>query len=304
MNKQSNKNRFAGFVFALGATAIWSGNFIIARDLSEIVPPVSLAFWRWTVAILVFTPFALKYLIADWKLLKKHIPYLIIVSFLGVTVFNTLVYIAGHTTTAVNLSLIAITFPIFIIIFSRLFLHEAITFVKVIGILLVAFGVVLIITKGSLTMLLELTFFEGDLWMLLASILFAIYSILLQRKPSGIHMYSLQLVTFIMGIFMLFPFYIWEYLTTPALILDVKSTSSIVYLGVFASLAAYLLWNKAIVIIGSAKAGMVYYTLPIFSGVLAYFLLDENLSAVHLYSAILIVSGILISNYKASKNVV
>jgi len=297
----SNKNKFLGFIFALGATAIWSGNFIIARDLSENVPPISLAFWRWTVAILVFIPFALKHLIADWKLLKKHMPYLIIVSFLGVTVFNTLVYIAGHTTTAINLSLIAITFPIFIIIFSRIFLHEAITFVKIIGIVLVTFGVVFIITKGSLSSLFELSFFKGDLWMLLASVIFAVYSIFLQQKPAEIHMYTLQLTTFILGLLMLFPFYIWEYQTTPVLTLEFKSISAIIYLGVFASLAAYLLWNKAVVTIGSTKAGMVYYTLPLFSGVLAYFILDENLSIVHLYSAILIIAGILISNYKVSK---
>lgn len=140
-----------GYFFALGATAIWSGNFIVACGLSEIVPPISLAFWRWVVAVIVFFPFAVKPLIAERKQLLKNIRYLSVTALLGVTVFNTLIYIAGHTTSAINLSLIAITFPIFIIILSRLFYGELITVNKVFGIILVTGGVVLLITKGELS---------------------------------------------------------------------------------------------------------------------------------------------------------
>ena len=91
-----NKHALAGYAFALGATAIWSGNFIVARGLSDSIPPVTLAFWRWVVATVVFLPFALKSLIAEWDMLKKHLPYLSITALLGVTIFNTLVYVAGH----------------------------------------------------------------------------------------------------------------------------------------------------------------------------------------------------------------
>ncbi len=300
-NQQSNKNELKGYVFALVATALWSGNFIVVRDLSESVPPVSLAFWRWTVAVVIFSPFALKFLIKDWKLLKKHVPYLVITSFLGVTIFNTLIYIAGHTTTAINLSLISITFPIFIIIISRFIFKELITVKKVLGIFLVAVGVLLIITKGSLSILLALSFYEGDIWMLGASLIFATYSILLQKKPKGLNVYAFQLSTFLLGIIFLFPFYIWEYASTPTLTLNFKSVSSILYIGVFSSLIAFILWNKAILLIGSTKSGMIYYTLPLFSGVLAYFILKEDLKIVHLISAVLIIFGIVLSNYKSNK---
>jgi drug/metabolite transporter (DMT)-like permease len=83
------------YLFALAASAIWSGNYIIARGLSESVPPVSLAFWRWVVAIVAFLPFALRPLLAERVLLKKHIRYLSVTALFGITVFNTLVYIAG-----------------------------------------------------------------------------------------------------------------------------------------------------------------------------------------------------------------
>jgi drug/metabolite transporter (DMT)-like permease len=297
-NSLQNRQVVSGYLFAIGATAIWSGNFIIARGLSESIPPVSLAFWRWVVAVIVFLPFALKPLIAEWDILKKNIVYLSITSLLGITIFNTLIYFAGHTTTAINLSLISITVPIFIIIFSRIFFHELITVNKTIGIILVAAGVVVLITNGSVSQILNITFTIGDFWMLGAAITFAVYSILLKQKPQELSIWAFQLSTFILGLAFLLPFFIWEYVTAPSIVIESKTVFSIFYVGVFASLTAFVLWNKAILAVGPSKAGMIYYTLPLFSGFAAYLFLKEEISMVHFYSALLIVSGIVAANYE------
>ncbi|WP_299527421.1 DMT family transporter [uncultured Lutibacter sp.] len=295
---KNNKPLILGYLFALGATAIWSGNFIIARDLNESIPPISLAFWRWTVAVIVLFPFAIKNLITEWKILKKNSRYLAIVSFLGVTVFNTFIYVAGHSTTALNLSLISITFPVFIVILSRIFYKEAITFNKLMGILLVLVGVLLLITKGQLSKLLNLSFAIGDIWMLAAAIIFALYSLLLRKKPTELSISGFQLSTFILGLIFMIPFYIWETLNTPPIPFESKTVFSILYVGIFASLTAYILWNKAIVKIGTTNAGMIYYTLPLFSGFLAYLFLGETIGVNHLYSLLLILSGIVIATLK------
>ncbi len=276
-----NYQAVTGYFFAIGATAIWSGNFIIARGLTDSIPPVSLAFWRWIVAVAVFLPFALKPLIAERNTLRKHIPYLFITSLLGITIFNTLIYFAGHTTTAINLSLISITFPIFIVIFSRIIYHELITFRKGFGIVLVATGVIFLITKGNIAQLLNISFAIGDLWMLLAAITFAVYSILLKRKPENLSIWALQLSTFIIGLTFLLPFFLWENMTGPSTQFHAKTIISILYVGIFASLTAFILWNKAIVNVGPSKAGMIYYTLPLFSGISAHFFLNESISATH-----------------------
>jgi len=297
-----NKNNLAGYIFALAATALWSGNFIVARNLSTIIPPVSIAFWRWTVAFLVFTPFVIRRFIKDWPTLKKHLPYLIITAFIGVTIFNTLIYIAGHTTTVINLSLISITFPVFIIILSRFLFKEAITRAKIIGIILVAIGVMVIITKGSLALLLQLEFFVGDIWMLLAAMMFAVYSILLKKKPAEINILSFQYITFALGLVMLLPFYLIEISMVPATVFTFEAIYSIIYIGIGASLMAFIPWHKAISSIGPVKSGMIYYTIPLFSGFLAFLILKEELGIIHFYSAILIVSGILISNYNPQAN--
>jgi drug/metabolite transporter (DMT)-like permease len=297
-----NRQKISGYLFAVGATAIWSGNFIIARGLSDSIPPVSLAFWRWVVAVIVFFPFALKSLIAEWDILKKNIPYLSITSLLGITIFNTLIYFAGHTTTAINLSLISITFPIFIVILARIYFRESITVNKGIGIILVVAGVVLLITKGNLSRLLNISFAIGDVWMLIAAIIFAIYSLLLKRKPEKLSIWAFQFSTFILGLVFLFPFYIWECATAPPVQFDTRMVLSILYVGIFASLSAFVLWNKAIAAVGPTKAGMIYYTLPLFSGLLAHLFLKEDISIIHLYSLLLIVPGILTANYGSNKS--
>jgi len=248
------------------------------------------------VATIVLMPFALKPLIAEWRSLKKHLPYLSFTALLGITVFNTLIYFAGQTTTAINLTLIAITFPVFIVILSRFFFQELITLNKGIGILLVATGIILLITNGILGNLLTISFAIGDIWMLMAAIIFAVYTILLKRKPQELSILSFQLSTFILGLTFLLPFYIWEYAVAAPVVLETRVVYSILYVGIFASLSAFVLWNKAILTLGPSKAGMIYYTLPLFSGFLAYFLLNEEISSIHFYSALLIISGILTAN--------
>lgn len=297
-----NNRTLSGYIFAIGATAIWSGNFIIARGLSDSIPPVSLAFCRWIVAVTVFLPFALKHLIQEWDILKKHAVYLSITSLLGITIFNTLIYFAGHTTTAINLSLISITFPVFIIILSRFVFGEEITLFKGIGIILVASGVILLVTGGNIARLLNISFAVGDVWMLFASVIFAVYSILLKRKPEELSIWALQLSTFILGVIFLSPFFIWEHLTGPAVRFDAKTVFAILYVGIFASLTAFVLWNKAIMKVGPSKAGMIYYTLPLFSCISAHFFLKESISSIHFYSALFIVTGIVTANHEAERH--
>jgi len=296
-----NRQIIIGYLCAIGATALWSGNFIIARGLSESISPITLAFWRWVVAVAVFVPLAWESLIAEWDILTKNLPYLLLTSVLGITVFNTLLYYAGHSTTAINLSLISITFPVFIVIFSRIFFREAITLRRGAGIIVVAFGVVFLITKGSLSTLLHLSFAIGDLWMLTAAIIFAVYSILLKNKPPGLSIWALHLSTFMLGLLFLFPLFVWDCVTGPAVAYDPNIIGSILYVGVFASLTAFVLWSKAIVAVGPVRAGMIYYTLPLFSGFTAYLVLKEPIGIVHFFSLFLIVSGILIANSASTK---
>jgi drug/metabolite transporter (DMT)-like permease len=285
-----------GYFWALVATVIWAGNFIVARSFNQDILPVGLAFWRWTIAVVTLTPFAVRVTVEDWKLVQKHLRYLAVSALSGVTVFNTLIYIAGHTTQAMNLALIATSSPIFIVLMSRLFYGELISLRRATGIMIVVFGFVLLITGGSLQKLLSISFAIGDLYMLLAAIIFAGYTMLVKRKPPNLRMATFALCTFSLGLLFLTPFYALECWIYHPVVFNPSVMLALLYVGIFSSVVAFLAWNKAIILIGPSRAALMYYLVPVFSGIAAWLFLGEAITLVHIFSMLLIVFGIIITN--------
>lgn len=301
---RTQSSPYSGYLYALLATAFWSVNFIIARGLSNEISPVSIAFYRWSAATLFFLPFSIRSFCRDFSIIRKHLLYICITSLLGISLFNTFIYIAGHSTSAINMSMIAITAPVFIVIFSRIFLKEKISFHKILGIVIVFSGALLLITKGKPSSVLELTPAGGDLWMLLAAMIFAAYSILIKLKAAELRLIPFQLSLLITGTLFLLPFFLQDLLIGDGSkqIFNGRILIAILYVGIFASLAAFLLWNKAIAIVGPVRTGMIYYLLPLFSSILASLFLDEEIRLYHLFCLLLIVGGILITTYKKSSH--
>lgn len=288
-------HRWAGFAFALGATIIWSGNFIVARELNESVSPAVLAFLRWLTACLALTPLAG---LQAWKarhIIRGHLGYLLPTALLGVTVFNTLIYTAARTSTALNLSLIATSTPIFIILMSRIFLKEPVTRARAAGLLTALGGVLVLITRGDFSLLTELSFAPGDIWMLTAAMVFGGYTIMVRRKPLDISQGVFLMSTFGLGLLMLFPWALMEALFLGLPPFSAQIAGSVLYVGLGASLASFFLWTRAIGLIGPARAALIYYTLPLFSGLGAYVLLGEPVGWIHGLSAVMILGGIIIA---------
>lgn len=291
----------AGFILATAATIIWSWNYIIARGLHDAIPPASLAFYRWLAAALAILPFAIGKAIRDYPVIKKSKGYIITTAFFGVTVFNTLIYLAGRTTEAINLSLIAISSPIFIVIFSLMFYRTRVGFRKISGIILTITGILLLLTKADVSVLINISFAAGDLWMLIAAMTFAVYSILVIKRPPELSRTSFLFTTFTAGLIMLLPFYLSDLIFHPYPLFNSELIISILYIGIFASVAAFFLWNRAIELIGPSNAGLIYYTLPLFSTLWAILFLDEKAEAVHFLSMLLILSGIIIARDQDKK---
>jgi len=282
----------SGYIFALLATIIWSGNFIVARGLADEFSPVLLAFFRWLTASIVLLPFGLPGLIREWKEVRANLFHLILSSFLGITIFNTLIYIAGKHTTAMNLSLIAVFSPVFIILLARIFLHDPITLRRLVGLLLAISGVIVLTTQGDISLLTNLQFNIGDLWMILATAIFAAYSILVRRKPPHISPTTYLTATFFFGLLMLVPWAAWDWMCTPPSMPSAHVIGSVLFVGIGPALISYMCWNKAVASIGPVKSGMVYYSLPLFSGLEAWLFLDENITWIHGLAGVLIILGI------------
>lgn len=302
-DKPNSGHSKAGYLFAIGSTLLWAGNMTLARGLGVSIDPLALSFFRWTLACLAIVPFSIRHIIAGWPIIRTRLGYFSVVAFLGVTAFATLVYMAGRTTTALNLTLLSITFPVFIIIFSRIFLKEKIGGLRAAGVLLVLTGVVLLITKGRLSALATLSFAPGDALVLLSSIAWAVYSLLLRNKPKELNIWALQGTTFLLGWAFLAPFFFFGRAGAAPIKWSATVVLSILYVAFMASLAAFVLWNKAVERLGASRAGMVYYSMPLFGGVLAYFFLGEAVGLIHLVSAFFILPGIVVANYSPEKTV-
>ena len=291
-------NQTKGVLFALCATLLWSVNFVIASGIKGHIPPVGLAFWRWTIACVVLTPFAIKSTIKNRLVIKQNIRFLAIIALLGITIFSTLIYFAGKTTSAANLSLIAISIPLFIVVLSRIAFKEKISNTKIVGIATIISGVLILLTKGSLQSLLQIHLTTGDLLMLIACFFFASYTTLVRLKPKELPPKVFLFCIFFLGVLFLFPLYLWEHLSYQKVVFDSTTIFATTYVGIFASLISYYLWNEAISLIGTQKTAMIYYLIPVFSGFLAYFFLNQKIILSQIISMGIIISGLLITNRK------
>jgi drug/metabolite transporter (DMT)-like permease len=287
---------FKGYLFVLAALVIWSGNFIVARALANSVQPVTLVIMRSIIAVAILAPFTAQALYRERRAVLRHLGYLSVTAFLGITISNTLLYVAALTSTALNLSLIAICSPLFTIEFARLFLRDTLTLRRLVGLLGATSGVVLLITGGQLSRLVHLTFSQGDLWMLGQAAGFALYSILVRKKPDEISPLTFLFSLFFLGgVVFLLPLLPWELSHIRQIQFSHSIVAAIFYLGIGPSVLAYLCWNQSVAIVGPTRASLVYYSLPLFSGVEAFLLLGEPIHGIHVISGLLILSGVIIA---------
>jgi drug/metabolite transporter (DMT)-like permease len=280
----------AYLLMALTAIA-WSGNAITARGLNDIIPPVGLAFWRWVVAAPILLVIAWPHLREDLPKVKENLPFLLVLSALSVAAYNTLLYQGLLSTTAINSFLINTLRPSIIVLLSIIFFRQGITLLQSLGFSLAFIGTITIVVRGDSSRLLNLDFNIGDLWILAATVCWAIYTVLLKKRPK-MHATSFLAFTVILGILMLFPFYLWETIFIKPTPLRVETVGGVLYLAVISSIVAYLCYNRAVEIGGANKAGQVSYMLPIVGSGLAILLLGERFEFYHVIGFPLILAGV------------
>lgn len=298
-NSLHQKNIYIGILLAVLATIIWSGNFVVARGVYKQIPPVSLAFYRWLTACIIMFPLAYQRFANEKTVVLKNWKYLLFVSLTGVAIFNTFVYVAGRYTTAINMSLIGTTSsPIFAILISVFLLKESIRPLRVVGLMLSIAGILVLLSKGSVATLLAFRFSVGDIWILFAALSFAIYNVLVRRKPAEISPVNFLFVSFVSGTLILLPFFIVESLNTAPIAWNTRLVWIILYLGLGTSVIAFLLWNSAIGKLGAVRAALFGNLIPIFASLEAVWLLGEEITTIHLISGLLVICGLVISNLK------
>ncbi len=186
-------------IFLCFASLFWSGNFIVGRlsSVEELVSPLSLSFYRWVIALIILTPFCLKNALVDLPLLKKQPGMVFLIILTGPTLFNTLTYIGLTATTVINSLLVISTTPMLIILLNKLIYKNQTNLFQMLGVILSLIGVSYVITKGNYQNIFDSKFYFGDLFILLAVISWALYSIFLKKNETGVSGFSFLYLSFV-----------------------------------------------------------------------------------------------------------
>ena len=275
-------------------TWCWGANAIFGKVAVGEISPMLLVTLRWLGVVILLLLFARKHLINDWPILRHHLKYICLMGTLGFTVFNALFYIAAHSTSAVNIGILQGAIPVFVLLGTFLLYHARISPIQVFGVAVTLVGVVTVASGGDITQLLNLSINQGDLYMLIACLFYAGYSIGLSRRPavSAMGLFtSIALVAFIASL--------------PLLVLEIgndtfqaPSTTGwviVALVSLLPSFIAQVFFIYGVSLIGPGRAGVFVNLVPVFASIMAVFYLQESFEPYHAVSLALVLGGIALS---------
>ena len=280
-----------------------ASNLVVARGGVEYVPPISLAFWRWTLVFLILLPFTYATLKKNHKILKKEYKKLFFLGATGCGICGAFPFLAGQTTTVTNMGIIYTSSPIFIILISSIFFHEKINLTKIIGLITCLVGVFAIIIKGDFYLLINLNFTIGDLWMLAAAIGWALYSIYLFYWKSKLEIFQRFTLIAFFGAVSLLPFYIGEEIFFEKTVFNKQFLMWVIFAAISPGIIAFTLYTMAQKKLGASLTGFTLYVFTIYGAIYGYFLFEEKLEYYHYIGTVLVFFGVYLAKKKNVKKI-
>jgi drug/metabolite transporter (DMT)-like permease len=239
-------------------------------------------------------PFAWRHIKADWPIIRGHWRIIFALAAIGVASFNTLVYLGLQTTTALNAVLLQSAIPICIFVFAYIIFRDTIRPIQAVGILLSLAGIMAIVARGDVAAIHGLAFNQGDLLVFAAVVLWAIYSVLLRKRPA-LHPLSFLTLTIIISVVLLAPLYAWEHLSGRVMHFDHTTVLAVGYVAIFPSVLAYLFYNRGVDLIGAGRAGTFIHLMPLFGSIMAILFLGESFHMYHAVGIALILGGLMLA---------
>lgn len=245
-------------------------------------------------------PFAIRSLAKEKEIILANKNYIFWTAITGVTIFNTFIYLAGHHTSAINLALIGTTAaPVFVTVLGVWFLKEKVGRYRITGMVMCIIGIIFLLSRGSFQQLAKFRFGKGDLLVFISAFAFAIYNILVKKKPANISPLVFLFSVFTLGTLCLLPFYLFEIAHTPPVAWSRNMLLIIFYLGIGNSIIGFFCWNIAIKKLGSTATALFANLIPVFSTIEAVIFLGEDFTQIHLISGLLVIGGLIIANIQS-----
>ena len=292
-------NKYLAYTLLVLASLCWSGNFIVGKfaTLFEI-PPLTLNTFRWISVWLILIPFTFKEIFKNIAYIKKNLLAIAFMGVITISTFNSVVYFALNYTQVVNAVLVLAIIPAVTIVLSSLMKVEKSNIFQIFGLILSIIGVGSIISNGEVQRIVSLSFNNGDLWMLVCVLSWALYSTLLKKNKFKLSQFSLIQIMVSVGVLFLIPQYFYEQSIGLELNFNKAFFLILFYVVVFPAIVAYYCWQKGVEIIGPNRATMFIQLMPLFSAVMAIIIFKEKFELYHFVGATFIVSGIYLSNKK------
>ena len=277
---------------------LWASNAIVGRLAAGAIPPITLNFLRWVVAILVLLPFVWRRLRQDWPLARRAWVVLAATGFLSTTTYNALQYFALTTSSPINVALITASGPIFTLLMGWLFFQATISRAATLGAVVSLIGVTWVLLRGELLNATRIDFVSGDLFMLLAIALWSLYTWLLRGRPAEMSGYSVLTMQMAWGLLFAVPMVLAEWFLGgySAIAWSPKIYSMILFVALGPALLAYLCYQQAVLRTGSQLPMFFLNLTPVFAALMAVVLLGEFPERYHVVGLGLIVAGIVLAN--------
>lgn len=291
------KNKKLPYFIIILPPLFWAGNFVVGRAVvSAQVSPITLSFWRWLLAMLLLLPFVIKPIWQQRKIIKQHFWKICFLAVLSITGFNSLAYIALQYTTATNATLLNSFIPIFILVITGLFFNEKISIKQMFGVFVSLLGVFAIISRLDIEIIKQLEINKGDLWMLLAALDWALYSIFLKYlRPQELSPLPFLGIMVIIGTIVLIPLLMWNPFNEQPIVWNNDMIKALAYIAIFPSIFAYLAWNYGMQKLGAATGGQYIHLMPLFGALMAVVFLGESIQLYHLVGGACIALGLWLS---------
>jgi len=295
---KNSRNNYLPFLLLIIQPIFMASNLIVARGGVEFVPPISLAFWRWLVVFLILLPFTFNSLKKNFKFIKQEYKKIFFLGSMGCGICGAFPFLAGQTTTVTNMGIIYSSSPIFIILISSIFFKEKINTLRIIGLVSCLIGVFAIIIKGDLSLLINLKFTIGDLWMLASAIGWALYSIYLFYWKINLKIFDRFTLIAFFGAMSLLPFYLIEETLFIRTVFNTHFFMWVLFAAISPGIIAFTLYTIVQKKLGASITGFTLYIFTVYSAIYGYLFFNEQLEYYHYIGTILVFGGVYIVKKK------
>ncbi|MFZ1874187.1 MAG: DMT family transporter [Chania sp.] len=278
-------------LFPLLAVLIWSINAVVSKVSATAIDPAAISFYRWLLALIVLTPFALPGVIRNWPAVRANWWKLLILGLLGMVLYQSLAYYAAQSVSALFMGILNSLIPLLTVLISIVVLRVTPTVGIALGTILSLAGLVWLVSAGQPGRLLEHGIGPGELMMFAASASYALYGVLTKRWAIALPNWQSLYVQILFGVLLLLP----NFLLTPDVQLNSQNIALVLFAGIPASILAPFLWIQGVMRLGANTASIFMNLAPVFTAIIAVLFLQEHLQSYHLIGGGITLLGVILS---------